>query len=89
MTNWIPVSERLPEEGVRVLIYQTYWHSCPVTIGYIKQKEYFENGSYNGGYWIWYDSGIPIQKNLSRTACPGDEYVKAWMPLPEPYKEDE
>ena len=83
--QWIPVSEGLPQEEEKVLIFQTYDRNCNVTIGYIKGKECFDNGSYNGGYWEWFiiDKN---SKSMCRTACPGDEYVKGWMPLPKPYE---
>ena len=65
-TNWIPVSERLPE------IKMPYEECYLVTDGrfYIREKE-----------WIFADC----------TNCKNKIYwtdVVAWMPLPEPYKED-
>lgn len=62
-TNWIPVSERLPEDG-------TYITTIDGEL--VGQEEPFtgmcgiENGKWDDG-----------------------DCVIAWMPLPEPYKEDE
>ena len=79
--RWIPVSERLPVVEEKVLVFQTYDRNCSTTIGYIKAKKYFDNGSYNGGYWVWFITD-KNSKSMCQTACPGDEYVKGWMPLP-------
>ena len=54
--NWIPCSERLPEEGTEVL---TYNHDDDYAINHI----------IDGEEWF-FDGAV------------------AWMPLPEPYKED-
>ena len=85
MNEWISVKDKLPEKDQIVLISQSFsWEQyedgAAVTIG-----------RYNGKFWEWqlyredfihsssYDNGI---------ICPGSEYVDAWMPLPEPYKEE-
>ena len=62
-TNWIPVSERLPEDG-------TYITTLDGEL--VGQEEPFTGmcGIENGK---WDD----------------EDCVIAWMPLPEPYKEDE
>ena len=69
--EWIPVSERLPEDRREVLV-TAYWHETyQVMIG-----SYFGDG-------LWWcvpfnNSGEHMQKLKP----------KAWMPLPEPYKEE-
>lgn len=78
---WLSPSER-PKEEEKVLIFQTYDRNCNVTIGFIKGKKYFDDGSYNGGYWEWFITD-KNSKSMCHTACPGDEYVKGWMPLPD------
>ena len=75
--RWIPVEERLPEEGSFVLGAQ-YDRIAPED-GY--EVEYFLYGSknvYNGSLWYsWSDNGGE------------DMVVTHWMPLPEPPKEVE
>lgn len=71
--RWIPVTERLPEEIFGCLV--TVWDANP------KTGEEFENilpefVGYDGETWNGAD-GKPIAFE-----------VIAWMPLPEPYKED-
>ena len=73
--KWISCSERLPENSDEVLT--TY------IVNGNKNKRYAETATYydDDGYW----------------SSPWDEYrvagtridVIAWMPLPEPYKEDD
>ena len=62
--RWIPVSERLPESNVEVLV-TTEW-DC-ITIG-----EMFSSND-----WFIHEGA---------TNADTDD-IKAWMPLPEPYKE--
>lgn len=77
--QWIPVTERLPDTLVPVLIQHTYMEWAGVTIGYIT----------NCGYWEWF--GYFMGDDMLHypmgggTICPGSEYVTHWMPLPEPY----
>lgn len=85
--KWIPCIERMPEEGQTVLITQVYsWQE-------------FETGNdvtiaqYRNKYFTWYRYQDDWRKHTSimhhGDICPGNEYVIAWMPLPEPYKEGE
>ena len=61
--QWIPCSERLPTEGVNVLV-TTPWKQ--IFIAWL---------DYDDGEWITYEVN--------------DKKIIAWMPLPEPYKEEQ
>lgn len=87
--RWIPAEESLPEPGAIVLVNQIYsWEhfeeGAMVTIGRLCPKEpgikpYWEFQHYRPDFrhGTIMDNGI---------ICPGNEYVTAWMPLPEPYQ---
>lgn len=69
--RWIPVSERLPEESIKVLVQSedVYYNIGENSHGIII-------GWRNGQYWSTYTvKGIELIK-----------YPVAWMPLPKPYK---
>ena len=77
--QWIPVTERLPEKLVPVLIQHTYMEYAGISIGYITIYGYWE--------WFGYFMGDDMlhRPPVDGLICPGSEYVIAWMPLPEPY----
>ena len=65
-TTWIPVSERLPEDGQSVLFCDI---DNDIMVGYhVKGRPYTH---------FTQDGSFDYMKN-----------VRAWMPLPEPYKGD-
>ena len=85
--GWIPVDDRLPEPGRIVLITQTYsWENfeegASVTIGRLSPEK-------NNKMWEFqyyrpdFRSGTIMDNDI---ICPGNEYVIAWRPLPEPYR---
>ena len=75
-TNWIPASERLPEEDGRYLVTFKYGIKvCMVGYGSCKKTVL--------GYPIghgWY--------SLEEAQYYAEDSIIAWMPLTEPYKED-
>ena len=90
--EWIPVSERLPDNTDPVSI--TWVNHDPESYyADIKDKPFTATGHYCNGKWWWYS--VTCQDYL-------DEYghsdvdvmdeaieVTAWMPLPKPYSVDE
>lgn len=84
--GWIPCSERLPEPGKIVLVYQTYSFEqfeddAAVTIGRLRtgKKQYWEFQHYRPDF----RTGTIMDNDI---ICPGSEYVLAWQPLPAPYQ---
>lgn len=77
--EWIPVTERLPEKLVPVLIQHTYMEWAGISIGYITSDDYWE--------WFGYFMGDDMLHHPPGDGliCPGSKYVTRWMPLPEPY----
>lgn len=71
--KWIPVSERLPEKDMH----------CLVSVGklYLTQIAIYSDLMGTIDHKIFYqgDYGYGNFENIT-------EYVKAWMPLPSPYK---
>ena len=72
--RWIPCGERLPEEDGQYLITVKYKH---VNDSY--EDVYAEHGEWYDGRWDMFCFGH----------CGEVEDIIAWMPLPEPYKEDD
>lgn len=64
--DWIPVSERLPEDEYSVLITDGYM----VTVGWLGRDSQ-----------EWYTGLVRWSEKYQNS-------VLAWMPLPEPYKEE-
>ena len=87
-TDWIPVSERVPEDTYPVNI--TWVNHAPVPYyATIKDKPFTATGCYCDGKWYWYS--VTCQDYLDEYRyCDVDSMeeeieVIAWMPLPEPY----
>ena len=83
--GWIPVEEQLPEPGRIVIVHQCYsWekfedYAC-VTIGRISPDTLHWEFQY---YRPNFERGTIMDNDI---ICPGNEYVLAWRPLPEPYQ---
>ena len=89
--KWIPVSERLPEELEPVNIT---WinHNPESYYADIKDKPFTATGVYFNGQWYWWstlctDILAEYSHNYNDIIDDAIE-VTAWMPLPEPYKEE-
>jgi len=73
-SGWIPVTERLPENGDYVLMsFENF--SLPLVGRYVGDEEL-------GGAWYLGDCFD------EDTCLANDLFVNAWMPLPKPYRED-
>ena len=85
-TNWIPVSERLPEDEKEYLVTLEKVYGKPEKLyGIANYLKFGDAGYWNEkkyGYLEWdkYSDGHGGTKMYK---------VIAWMPLPEPYKEDQ
>ena len=101
--KWIPVTERLPESGVHVLVicemYGQYLHGHYVCDGFRVDRytQKVENTDYDiaceyceedDEYYLW-EGWYEVVKNWDdfNSIVIGDT-VTHWMPLPEPPKED-
>lgn len=71
--EWIPVSERLPDNNVKVLCSAI---STSISGGYTRFV-----GCCNNGFWF-------VQTDAETVSYPGQYKVTAWQPLPKPYKAD-
>ena len=92
--DWIPCSERLPDELAAVNITWVN-HNPPPYYKYTKDVPLVDAAVYYKGAWYWWDATVidllgeydgayihgiePIDKDIE---------VVAWMPLPKPYRED-
>ena len=88
-SEWIPVSERLPEELVAVNV--TWINRCPQNYYmHIKDKPFTDTAILYQGEWYWWDSTIIDYLSECGTCISGvvnkSIDILAWMPLPEPLK---
>lgn len=81
MNKWIPISERLPEENGRYLVTRGL-NAC----GALWNRVYIVNYSDLMGLKserVWWSG------NVGKSDFETYEDVKAWMPLPAPFKPQE
>lgn len=76
--QWIPCSERLPEDGERVLATHLG--------GLNPSRQVIEHIYQNGKFTCGWDMDNDVHSHTFGQRYMGE--VIAWMPLPEPYKED-
>lgn len=89
MSEWIPCSERLPDNIKPVIV--TWKNTDPKSYyQYIVGKHFIGSAHYCRGKWFWYSS--TCEDYLAEYGeSPVDEMdeaieVVAWLPLPEPYE---
>ena len=90
--RWIPVTERLPEDIRPVIV--TWKNTDPASYyQYIVGKHFTGTACYKNGKWYWYSSTTEdmLAEYGRYDSEEFDEAIEciAWMPLPEPYREEE
>lgn len=90
--KWIPCSERLPDELAEVNITWINTNHAPY-YEFTKGKLNTGSAVYYKGRWYWY-SAVCADYLAEYGFSPNDDMddaikVIAWMPLPEPYKEEQ
>ena len=76
--QWIPCSERLPEDEQEVLVTRHFLSDKQLKKNAITESFYVEVASHIGDEWTSYSDEYKIKRHLHK--------VIAWMPLPDPYK---
>lgn len=89
--GWIPVTERLPEDIRPVIV--TWKNTDPKSYyQYIVGKHFTGTACYKNGKWYWYSSTTEdmLAEYGRYDSEEFDEAIEciAWMPLPEPYREE-
>lgn len=93
--EWIPVSERLPEDDMDVIfsIYDSEY--CDPDIGFVEERLIVVAGNFqrigDNRYWSWVDEygDAVIKDEYCKEECGLESFITAWMPLPKPYEKEE
>ena len=89
--GWIPVTEKLPENLEEVIIT---WVNKDLDLYFsdIKGKKFSGAAVYCNNHWYWYSSttqDVLFECGEYKDMLIDDAIeITAWMPLPEPYKEE-
>ena len=90
--EWIPVSERLPEECEAVNVTWVN-HNSASYYADMKGKPNVDTAVYYAGHWYWWNCVIQDMlkeygEGFEADKIDGNIEVTAWQPLPEPYRGD-
>ena len=87
--NWIPCSERLPDDLAEVNVTWVN-HNPEPYYDFVKNKPFTASAVYYKGDWYWYSSvcvDVLAEYGENKFDKIADVIeITAWMPLPEPYK---
>ena len=91
LSSWIPVTERLPEEAGRYLVFlkasadeRNRWKEY----GWEGDPSYVIEALYNSRQKLWETETFAYNAVLSEVDMENDDAVTHWMPLPERPKEE-
>lgn len=85
--RWIPVAERLPENGGYYLVYLRPF-TGETDIGPVSEEWAYATEMYfNKGQMLWDNGNESYNAVLSAVNTETEYHITHWMPMPEPPKE--